>query len=739
MNTPLDPNLRKCFISNKNMDHADLGICLKKEIIKYKLPTSRLPELELLDDSYVSRIEFNNGIKSVELGERNYIVRTPDNHNATNWFPLVLRLKEHWVRSMGPSGTKKIKKIKMRKQLSITINNYYLLLDYSGSMAGPFIRQCIQSIKKLITETVQDQDMISLSVFNHDHILKFPLLNKKDNEQRITEEIEKSNQPNGMTSFYRALSKIFMDADFSRPVVIVSLTDGEDNDIQQQHYYDELLKQIQSCNYLNKNIKLMIITVGKLQNEDKIKRLTDTIKQGFLIKADQNVESIKTAYNTVQKLIISASGNKDIDIVGTQDLLMSAISLIVTGENGNFNQDDIWRVSARILNLCIVSFSKGKRPVNTSTLRNYCDIHRTLIEMMRDYPQIKTNLLASIRLFMDSTTPNNRRREIIPDIGEAIQLLSLVDDISWEQFSNVYIQESFRRSARYMSYLNVEKHDYSVEKQLKHYWDQSRTSMLLMCFNVLFLRDIVHRDGRTIEQLAQHYDNNLAYIPEECMVEFSNKFNYVRDMDCFEKVMNYVGLSDKPEDILELIFYGRTYESEPTPLSGGNLVVPSNNIRNIEIKKSNPSEDYVDYKNYQQVNVVPKRGTKITHLGWTVMLNKMNPQDAVRLALLFPGKKLKEEFYTAVMFSEKQELMKQKAKEIEGVQKSGIIDHYYENVNGVVVNITVDAVKYFMVVAEYNNMRSHKMKSHAKRGMMGVGTKIEPSIVVDCFGSINYN
>jgi Mg-chelatase subunit ChlD len=726
--TPLH-EMRKCFISGLNMNEADLGICLS---IKPKKFGTGKPDIDLLEDSYVSRVEFNAGIRAMESGTRGFILKTPSNQIATHWFPLTLKKEEHWMRTSGPNGTKRIKNSNQSKSKS---SNYFFALDNSGSMGGEFNRQCLKSIEDMVRNTVKDSDVTSLVTFSDVYNICFTALNKRDHMDKITAYIANQNHPSGQTHFYRSLFRILSEADFSRPMVLVALTDGADNDAKGSDQHALLCVLLDNLRTQKRNLRLLIITVGTLPNKNQIEKLVSLAPEGHLITAAQSGVGIKEAYDKARKIIVSSSGQGDEDVVGTQDLLMSAISLIVSGENGHFVPENIWSVSAKLLNLAVVSFAKGTRPVNSHTLRNYCDIHRTLIEMLRDYPLIKMDLIRNIRDFMDKSCPNNRRRELIPDIGEAIQLLALVDEIRLEDFIEVYLQEMFRRRAIQVNFLgdNTTK---SALEQLKFYWDQYKSSILCGAFNVLFLREMIHG---SVTRACEQYDATLQYLSDDAILEFQGKYNYVRDMDNFETVMNYLGVSSNPDDILALIYYGKTHKLEPEQPQGGSLIRPSNNIRTTNVALAPIKLDAVDYKSYvAKTPIKPTKAAKIAHVGWSIKHDTLTEQDKLKLLNMCAqsSKQLKPDFYTTIMFNDDQQLMVAKALEVDSVQVVALINGYYYDTDGTVADMTIDSSHYYVVMTE-SNVPPAKMKMRASNGQMGDMVPIVP-LRLPCCGKVHY-
>jgi hypothetical protein len=78
----------------------------------------------------------------------------------------------------------------------------------------------------------------------------------------------------------------------------------------------------------------------------------------------------------------------------------------------------------------------------------YCDIHRVFLEMLHEYNDIR--MLAEQKLNEFLSTPSKRVRSATPDLGDLVEYLTITDSISWEDIRKAYIQESFRRNARFM-------------------------------------------------------------------------------------------------------------------------------------------------------------------------------------------------------------------------------------------------------------------------------------------------
>ena len=538
----------KCFVTGKLFTEADLGVCLyienRPQSKNYKGDAKKLPEITILP-YYVSRIAFNKGIEAKEAGTQAYILRFPDGSVATHWLPLYIHDgpdAEHWTRSADPkTGTRVVKKQATTKPKHAP-TNYYLLLDHSGSMQdryNGYNSQCLRSILDLFNTTIDGSDFVSLTTFDTTVKMIFPLLQKSIHADKIVKQISEQNRPDYGTAFFRAIHNTLDVADITRPITVVALTDGKDNDRDKANQYRMLIDKLKEFKTKNIRLKLLIITVGTLSNSAEIEAVIRKAPAGSqLIKSASSTAGIADAYEKVKKLIVSKSGGSDEDVLGTSDFLPSAFSLIVSGENGKFDENDIWRVCARLLNLCVVNFSRKEKALDEQSLQIYCDISRTLIEMLKENPAVLSSIKKTIASFMDQKTPNERRREMLPDLGEAIQLLALIDDIKWVDFGKVYIQEIFPSECDPCSVSVGHDNRYDDADKVKYYWEQFKVSMLLTIFNVRFVEDIVHAGGRTITEACTFYHNTMRYATADQLVQFVGKIeDLIRSANSFGEAM----------------------------------------------------------------------------------------------------------------------------------------------------------------------------------------------------------
>jgi len=182
-------------------------------------------------------------------------------------------------------------------------NDIKFILDISGSMSGQPIIECRKSIIDIIENKLNDSDNLSFFTFNNVISRLFVNLNRKTNFAEIIQLINNGTNPDGGTSFYRAIHDIINQNSDNDNSWLVALTDGEDNDknypIVDHNTINGLLDK--------KPINILIITVGLLPNRSQIQSIIKKVnlkgKKGMLIELDKNPQEIAGAFKKIAQII----------------------------------------------------------------------------------------------------------------------------------------------------------------------------------------------------------------------------------------------------------------------------------------------------------------------------------------------------------------------------------------------------------------------------------------------------
>lgn len=180
-------------------------------------------------------------------------------------------------------------------EMTKTSKNVYFVQDISGSMAGNPLTQCKTSIIKIIDQNLSQHDFISMTTFDTSVNLLFPLTQKNSNETKMYNQIN-SIVTNATTAFYDAIYNTIQSipSTVTNNNWIVALTDGIDN--ASKISPSKLLKKME-----NMKINLIIITVGKLENENIITQMLSTVSNGIHFPVDR--DNIQCAFSEVGSII----------------------------------------------------------------------------------------------------------------------------------------------------------------------------------------------------------------------------------------------------------------------------------------------------------------------------------------------------------------------------------------------------------------------------------------------------
>ncbi|KAJ3013743.1 UNVERIFIED_CONTAM: hypothetical protein HDU68_000567 [Siphonaria sp. JEL0065] len=190
---------------------------------------------------------------------------------------------------------------------SSSTKNITFVLDVSGSMAGGFIRTCRQSIKDIINDNCSPSDNLTLIKFDHrfsevfaNHMKKLP-----GHMESMMSSIDNRTEAEGGTAFYDAVSfalgKVAASSNSLGDKWVIALTDGDDfspNKVLSLRKIKQILQE-------NRNVGVIVITVGALKNEGEIRAMLVDVnnKKGLLIRSEANSGGIKDAFGKAVRMM----------------------------------------------------------------------------------------------------------------------------------------------------------------------------------------------------------------------------------------------------------------------------------------------------------------------------------------------------------------------------------------------------------------------------------------------------
>merc|ERR1719242_2394105 len=181
----------------------------------------------------------------------------------------------------------------------------------------------------------------------------------------------------------------------------------------------------------------------------------------------------------------------------------------------------------KLMNTTVVNMMKSVETLEAGELKlhdsikaleGYMAFHHLLLAFIERYPLIKDIANKRIRAFISAA--EHRDKEVTPDIGELIAVLSITN-CPWSTFLPHYLEEVFQRNARWIlaKYPNLLKLEDSISCiRIQQSWDATRVGKRLAMFQTFFLEQIANpehlRNSPTKLQTLLHEYNSCYGRPQ---------------------------------------------------------------------------------------------------------------------------------------------------------------------------------------------------------------------------------
>lgn len=219
----------------------------------------------------------------------------------------------------------------------------------------------------------------------------------------------------------------------------------------------------------------------------------------------------------------------------------SAFSIIATQFNDAFEPQHALQVCSKLMIQTIVKCLIDEAHISEQMLQMYCDVHRLFLAMCDEYPDIRKQATLKLKQFAEN--PNSRSRSATPDLGDLINYLTVVDDVSWDDLQTPYVLEMFRRNAFHIPVSDFNLTSMSSVQELNEKWMKVTNSGRVTMFNVLFLR-LLRPKGSTAKSVCEMYDKNWGRVPSQIMSQLKEGANKIlHSVDNLQQVMYYLGVS----------------------------------------------------------------------------------------------------------------------------------------------------------------------------------------------------
>ena len=193
----------------------------------------------------------------------------------------------------------------------------------------------------------------------------------------------------------------------------------------------------------------------------------------------------------------------------TAPLAPSAFSLLATQWNAPFVPAYALDVCCRVLCCAVVKFTTEDERASDRAVQMAADVHRTMVQMALDHPEIQAEATRRLKAFMGSA--QRRSRSSCANLGDVLPLLAIAD-VKWSEFQHTFIPELIRRQVRWSDEKIQPQHHDSLAG-LAAVWPAHVGKVTGFC--LAFLQVVAGIEGRaTLAEVAARCDVTWSKLPE---------------------------------------------------------------------------------------------------------------------------------------------------------------------------------------------------------------------------------
>jgi len=192
-------------------------------------------------------------------------------------------------------------------------------------------------------------------------------------------------------------------------------------------------------------------------------------------------------------------------------------------------------IFSKLMNTMVVLLVDNGISELDQALSGYGMIHRLFVCLVAKYPVLKKTISQRLRSFISNE--KSRTKQLTPNLGELMALLSVSTDVGWMDIIVPLISESFARSVLWVC-RDVPELAKIVSSQQNHgilekIFGATATSRKIYSFHCCFLKLFSTAHGTNLQSVCKKYDFTLGILP----FHFNKQLQIL--LDRAEKVSNW--------------------------------------------------------------------------------------------------------------------------------------------------------------------------------------------------------
>lgn len=191
------------------------------------------------------------------------------------------------------------------------------------------------------------------------------------------------------------------------------------------------------------------------------------------------------------------------------------------------------------------SFSTHRAQPTSSLLRaseralaGYCSIIHLIVSYAIENGKIIEDAHRTVSGFVASRA--GRHKSVVPDLGQFLVQLCLVDEFSWSDVRAAVLQELFTRFVFWqleptpkgagLPGLAFLEDDATCEWRLSQTFKASRTGLRLLLFQIFFMEKLAKRQGSNLLSLRDDFNSRRGLAPPGLTTELLERIQFIHKM-----------------------------------------------------------------------------------------------------------------------------------------------------------------------------------------------------------------